>query len=132
MRVIRPLLSEIERVRGRLNDADHVLVVLDCERALSPDEAASLYDLAASDRYSLAVLSGRPVADLQERMPAGIICVGSDGLEIEGGGVSFVHRGAKAARLAIDQACCALEAALDGVRGVCVERKDLSATVHFR
>ena len=65
-------------------------------------------------------------------MALDVIYVGNHGLEIEGAGISFVHPDAAAARGAIDQACWDLEAAFEGVPAVTVERKDLSATVHYR
>jgi trehalose-phosphatase len=144
MRVIRRLSCEMASVRARLDGADHVMVALDYDGTLAPiaanPDAAELppetfdvlSELAASDRFSVAVVSGRSLADLKRKMPLDVIYVGNHGLEIEGPGISYVHPRAEVARMAIDQACWDLEAALAGVRGVMVERKDLSATVHYR
>lgn len=144
MRVIRPLLCELDRVLALLRQADRVLIALDFDgtlapmvddpkiAAIPPKTIETLTKLSCSPRYSLAVVSGRSLADLEGRAPAGAICVGNHGLEIRGGGISYVREGAEMARTAIDHACWDLEAALGGVRGMAVERKDLTATVHYR
>jgi trehalose 6-phosphate phosphatase len=144
MRVIRPLSSEIDRVCATLRDADRVLVALDYDGTLAPiagnpetaqhppEVADVLSELAASDRFTVAVVSGRSLADLKGKLGLDVICVGNHGLEMEGAGVSFVHPQAKGLRSAVDQVCGELEAAFAAVRGVAVERKDWSATVHYR
>jgi trehalose-phosphatase len=144
MRVIRPLLSEMDRVRERLNLSDRVLVALDYDGTIAPiaetpeaarlpaETARVLREIAALNRFSLAVVSGRSLADLKRRLALDAIYVGNHGLEIEGGGFSFVHDQAERMREAIDHVCWDLEAALSAVRGVTVERKELSATVHYR
>jgi trehalose 6-phosphate phosphatase len=144
MTAIRPLFAELERVRGSLAQADRILVALDYDgtlapiaadpkaAAISPETRAILNRLAASSRHSLAVVSGRSLADLRARLDVDAIYVGNHGLEIGGGGISYVHEGAPLLRAATDHACWDLEAALAGVRGVIVERKELSATVHYR
>jgi trehalose 6-phosphate phosphatase len=144
MRVIRRLCNEVESVCARLSDADRVLIALDYDGTLAPivgtpDEAELppetmdvLRELASSDRYSVAVVSGRSLVDLKRKLSLDVTYVGNHGLEIEGPGLSYVHPRAEVARTAIDQACWDLEAALGGIRGVAIERKDLSATVHYR
>jgi trehalose 6-phosphate phosphatase len=144
MRVIRPLFSEIQSVCARLDSADRVLIALDYDGTLAPiaespegarlpgETAEVLRDLASSERYTVAVVSGRSLADLKERLGLDVIYVGNHGLEMEGPGFSYVHPGAENLRASIDHTCWDLEAALHGVRGVQVERKELSATVHYR
>jgi trehalose-phosphatase len=144
MKVTRPLFDELRRIRYRLDRTDHVLVALDFDGTIAPiarhpaeaatpaETAEVLEDLAASARYSLAIISGRSVADLRGKAPAGAILVGNHGLEMEGGGISWRHEGAERMRQAIDHVCCDLETALAAVRGVQVERKGFSATVHYR
>jgi trehalose 6-phosphate phosphatase len=144
MRVIRPLCDEAERVLARLKGADRVLVALDYDGTLAPiagtpeaaqlppQTAAVLSELALSDRFTVAVVSGRSLADLKGKLGLDLTYVGNHGLEIEGPGISFVHPQAHAMRAAIDQACWDLEAAFENVPTIAVERKDLSATVHYR
>src|SRR5689334_22785301 len=144
MRVIRHLFDELDRVNWRLNQADRLLIALDYdgtlapitatpqEAVITPETAAVLGELASCPAYSVAVVSGRSIADLRPRLTSEIIYVGNHGLEIEGAGFSFVHEGAEATRSAIESACWDLEEALQSVRGVLIERKGLSATVHYR
>jgi trehalose-phosphatase len=144
MRLIRRLSNEVERLRARLEDADRILIALDYDGTLAPiagtpegarmpaETAAVLRELAASERFQVAVVSGRSLADLKRRLAPDILYVGNHGLEIEGAGISFEHPDAAPMRGAIDQACWDLEAAFVAVRGVAVERKDFSATVHYR
>jgi trehalose 6-phosphate phosphatase len=135
VKVIRPLCGEAERVWAQLNEADRVLIALDYDGTLAPLPSAAavvLSELARSNRFSVAVVSGRSLADLKGKLGLDVIYVGNHGLEIEGAGISFVHPLADALRGAIDQVCSRLEAAFDGVRGVAVERRELSATVHYR
>ena len=141
----QPLFRDLDRISQRIDQADHILVALDYDGTIAPiaetPEAARvepetesvLHELAASARVSLAIVSGRSLSDLRQRLPiAGVIHIGNHGLEIEGAGVSFVHQGASLLRRVIDLACWDLEAALQSVRGVQIERKGLTATVHYR
>jgi trehalose-phosphatase len=142
--VSRPLLPELPTLCARLRNCDHVLLGLDFDGTLAPivahpddaklpaGTAAILRSLAESEHVSVAILSGRPIADLESRINLDVICCGNHGLEIEGRGISFVHRGAAQLRSWIDLACWDLEAAFQGVRGVVIERKGLTATVHHR
>jgi trehalose-phosphatase len=144
MRLIRSVFDELERVTSRLDGTDRVLIALDYDgtlapiaatpqaAAMAPETAALLSELVECPKYSVAVVSGRSIAALKQRLSSNIICVGNHGLEIEGEGISYVHEGAESTLRAIDCACWDLEAALQSVRGVTVERKQLSATVHFR
>jgi trehalose 6-phosphate phosphatase len=140
-----PLFRDLDRLTSVIDRAGHMLVALDYDGTLAPiaetpeaahmepETEALLRELAASDRISLAIVSGRSLADLRKRLPVGgVIHVGNHGLEIEGAGVSFVHEGASMLHRVVDLACWDLEAALESVRGVRVERKGLTATVHYR
>lgn len=102
------------------------------EARLPPAAAALLERLAASPRYRLAIVSGRSLHDLRRRITTPSILVGNHGLEIDGGGVSFLHEEAAALSDAIARACDDVERALGDAPGAFVERKGLSATVHYR
>ncbi len=137
-------MSELPLLAARLLEADQILIGLDFDGTLAPiaprpddavmlpEASALLSSLASSERISVAILSGRSIADLRSKVNLDVIYCGNHGLEIEGPGLSFLHEGALAARTAVDQACWDLEAAFAGVRGVLVERKGLGATIHHR
>jgi trehalose 6-phosphate phosphatase len=140
----RDLWRDAGLVRAELQRADLILLALDYDGTLSPiaafpedagmapETVAVLRDLAASDRFSVAIVSGRSVSDLRRKAQGDLTLVGNHRLEIAGATVSFVHPAAAVMRPVLDHACWDLEAALEGVRGVFVERKGLSATVHYR
>ena len=97
-----------------------------------PELGERLGVLLRSERFTVAVISSRSVADLRSKVKLDAICAGNHGLEIEGRGVSFIHPEAELLRDAIDHASWDLEAAFYDVRGAFVERKGLGATVHYR
>jgi trehalose 6-phosphate phosphatase len=139
-----PLRDELHRVLDQLQQASHLLIALDFdgtlapfvadpeEAQLPPETARVLERIAASDGHTLAIVSGRSLADLRRRVPRGAICAGNHGLEIEGEGISFVHPAADLLRETVDRACLDLKAVIAGLPGVFLERKGLTATVHYR
>jgi trehalose 6-phosphate phosphatase len=140
----RPLHDHLESVVRRVRSAHRVLLALDFDGTLAPIAArpddvvlprstvSLLERLQAEPKVTLAVVSGRSIADLRRRLDIDCFYAGNHGLEIEGPGVSFLHPDALARRPALDCACDALETALREATGVFLERKGLSATVHFR
>ena len=138
------LASHSASILERVQDAESILVALDFdgtlapiasrpeEAAIPPRTASLLQELTKLEQIYVAILSGRPLADLRGKIQIDGIYAGNHGLEIEGRGVSFLHEEADSLRCLIDHACWDLEAALDGVRGVWVERKGITATVHYR
>jgi trehalose 6-phosphate phosphatase len=134
----------LENLQRAVAAADHVFAALDFDGTLAPivprpedaaiprETADRLRALAGSRHCTVAVVSGRSAADLKKRIGLDVIYAGNHGLEIEGPGVSFVHSEAKLLRGTIDLASWDLEAAFEMVRGVFVERKALTSTVHYR
>jgi trehalose-phosphatase len=137
-------LSTLQEVEARVLGASRVLIATDfdgtlCPIAGTPSEArlapATLEILrraADCQRLTLAVISGRALADIRGRLPLDVVFVGNHGLEIAGAGLDFEHDGARQLRPVIARAC-------DALRGVCldwpaawIEDKGLSATLHFR
>jgi len=120
-----------------------VFLALDFDGTLAPicprpDDAAipkatvaRLQKLAAAEN-TVALLSGRSIADLKRRAGLDCIFAGNHGLEIQGPGISFVHPDAVARRPVLHCACADLDTAVSAIEGAFVERKGLSATVHFR
>jgi trehalose 6-phosphate phosphatase len=135
------LLADLRRAVAA---AGHVFLALDFDGTLAPivprpEDAAMpaeagerLRELARRDRCTVALVSGRSVKDLRERVGLDLIYAGNHGLEIDGPGLSYLHPDADALRGAIDLASWDLEAVFEAVRGVVVERKGLTTTVHYR
>lgn len=140
--------SALERVAGWRNarqQAGRLLVALDFDGTLapiapSPDKAhlpatarAALARLARRSDTVLAIVSGRALSDIKERVGIpDIYYAGNHGLEIEGPGVDEVHEEATRARPHIVACIAALEPLLAAVPGSILEDKGLTISIHFR
>ena len=100
---------------------------------LAPSVRTTLAGLAGRPRVSLAVISGRSLPDVRERVEVpGVAYAGCHGLMIEGPGLAFLHPEAEAARPLMADLGAELTRDLDGLRGVEVEIKDFCVSVHYR
>lgn len=115
-----------------LFDFDGTLApIVDDPAAAAP--SLGVHDALAqlSDHYlRVGVVSGRPVAFLADHLPASVHLSGLYGLESAHLGLTSVRDGVDHWRQAITEAADTMEAL--GLRGVVVERKGLSITVHYR
>lgn len=137
-------LSAFAELDGWIARAQRILIAADfdgtlCPIADSPSQVRVapamlqvLRGITASDRLTLAVLSGRRLDDVRSRLPLDVTFAGNHGLEIEGAGVRFVHPEAVQLRPRLEMACTAVETAIRNWDGAWVEDKYLSATVHYR
>jgi len=143
-----PPLSDPEAVAAavvdRAAETDRLALFFDFDGTLAPivdrpDAAAAApgaADLLRTFRdapaVTTAVVSGRAIDDLRERVGVdGLAYAGNHGLELRAGGETTVHPAAAAARDALADACERLRESLD-VPGVVVEDKGATATVHYR
>lgn len=140
--------SALERVEGwRLarERAGRILVALDFDGTLapivpSPAEArlpdparAALERLARRGDTVLAIISGRALRDLKERVGIpGLYYAGNHGLEIEGPGVDEVHEEATRARPHIVACVETLDPILTAAPGSILEDKGLTISIHYR
>lgn len=100
---------------------------------LAPSVRSTLAELAASPRVGVAVISGRSLPDVRERVEVpGVVYAGCHGLMMEGPGVNFVHPEAAAARPLIAEIGAELARQLESLRGVEVETKEFCVSVHYR
>jgi trehalose 6-phosphate phosphatase len=143
-RAVKHCLGELAIIDAMLGRARRILIASDfdgtlCPIAESPDDVQvapamlkTLRRLTASERISLAVISGRALADVKRLLPLNIIFGGNHGLEISGPGINFEHARARDLRPSLAAACEALRCAVAPWAEAWVEDKVLSATVHFR
>lgn len=91
-----------------------------------------LKDLGA--RFEVGVISGRGANDVMEKVGiSGLIYAGSHGQEINmPGREMWVHPASARFKTELDSAADAIEALLNGLNGVVVERKPLAIAVHTR
>ena len=138
-------LDILPALRAARRRAGHLLAAVDYDGTLTPivaHPAAARLAPAARDviaRLALradtwvAVLSGRALADVQERLGLpGLYYAGNHGLEISGPGLEWVHPGARAALPALRAAAAELREELRTVAGAEVEDKGVSLSVHYR
>jgi trehalose 6-phosphate phosphatase len=140
-----PLFEHLPEIAGAIAAAPQIFLFLDFDGTLAPignnpenaymPEATceSLRKLAGRERVTLAIISGRALADLRQRVGfQKIIYAGNHGLEICGPGMDFVEPDAAHQIKALGELARHLRARLHGIAGVEVENKILSASVHFR
>ncbi len=128
---------------GRIRAASRVAYFLDFDGTLTPivqrPEDAWLDAGARAAIESLmqtgalvAIVSGRPLADLATRARAGCMYAGNHGLEILTPRGLYVHPEAVAARGALSRVVAELVERTAALQGIRVEDKELTASVHFR
>jgi trehalose 6-phosphate phosphatase len=93
----------------------------------------ALERLMAMDGVTVAVVSGRGLADVRERAAIpGIAYAGNHGMEIEGAGLHRIHPEAQAARPELEAVGARVMADLEGIDGAFVEDKGLTLSIHYR
>ncbi len=139
------LFDEWDSISRRLESVDHVLFLSDYDGTLTPivdrPELAVLNNntrkllrkLVKNRRYTVGIISGRALSDLKSKIDLeGIIYAGNHGLEIEGFGSSFLEPIAEEMRPFLGMLNKALSATMRGIKGVFVENKGLTLSVHYR
>jgi trehalose-phosphatase len=98
---------------------------------LSPQRRTELARLAR--RTLVGIVSGRPLAELRRMVAVpGAAYIGNHGMEIRAGGRTWIHPEAKSKAEAVARAASAIERRTSGYPGIFVERKGLTASVHYR
>lgn len=93
---------------------------------------AVLRRLCAERMITVAVLSGRSVSDVAERVGLPVIYGGDHGLEIHGSDFEFIAPGAESVRLHLPALCNKIRESIQDIPGALVETKRLTASVHYR
>jgi trehalose-phosphatase len=122
-----------------------IFLFLDYDGTISPivehpDEAvipenirATLNQLVQDGKTGVAVISGRSLSDVKQRVNIdGIIYSGNHGLEIEGPGIRYEYDIPGLYRRELEHIKTALTAAISGMKGVVLEDKGLTLSVHYR
>jgi trehalose 6-phosphate phosphatase len=143
--MIQPLFEHLPDIASSLAGAEHLLLFFDFDGTLAPigddpsaafmsrQAAAALSVLAGREGISLAIISGRALSDLRERVGLeSLIYAGNHGLEISGPEFDFVQPDAAQRIKPLGELARHLRTRLRYIPGVQVENKVLSASVHFR
>ncbi len=123
----------------------HLVLLLDFDGTLAPivdrpemaamprRTRAALDRLMAMGGVTVAVVSGRGLADVRERAAIpGIAYAGNHGMEIEGAGLHRIHPEAAAARPELEEVAAVIEPTLEGIDGAFLEDKGLTLSIHYR
>jgi trehalose 6-phosphate phosphatase len=140
-----PLFDHLSEIASMVRIANRVFLFLDFDgtlapvvedpggAAMSPRTREQLIKLAQKAKFTVAVISGRSLPDLQHRVGLdGVIYGGNHGLEISGPGFSFIEPVAAGRRRALQRLSASLEIRLRRFPGIIVENKGLTASVHYR
>jgi trehalose 6-phosphate phosphatase len=139
------VFDRLPDIATKLNAASRVYLFLDFDGTLAPivdvPEAASmsppirqlLIRLSRKWRYSVGIISGRSLADLQDRVALpGLTYAGDHGLAIHGPGLNFTEPAAAERKGLLRHLTLDLETRLSGIPGARVEHKALTSSVHYR
>lgn len=89
--------------------------------------------LAKKPNFTVSIVSGRSISELESLVKLSrVYYLGNHGLEVKGLGTYYVHRGALQNVGAIQTAYLQLRRSLDKVKGVIIENKVLTMSVHYR
>jgi trehalose 6-phosphate phosphatase len=140
-----PILENLDGIEHRITSAVHIGLFLDFDGTLSrivpvPQDAAlepgirsKLESLAARPDFTIAVVSGRALADVRARVGLGkLIYIGNHGLEIESESIRFREPQAEALRRELRSLALQLKLALCDTDGLELEDKGLTLSIHFR
>lgn len=101
--------------------------------AMSEEMHKALSRLVSKKQFILGVISGRALGDIKERVNIdGLIYAGNHGFEIEGPGLKFIHPLADELTSVLRLISQVLRKAFNNMRGVIVEDKGMTVSVHYR
>jgi len=143
--VLKHLLSACAEVLSRIDSAHRTLLLSDFDGTLAPivarpelaslsqETATLLLKLSQCPMYSVAIVSGRALDDLKDRVGIpGITYAANYGMEIESPRFSLLNAAADRARSLFRQLDEDLRSALAHIPGAIVEYKGLTLSVHYR
>ena len=141
----QPLFNHLPKIASEVESAGNLLIFLDFDGTLAPvvndptlasippETLRTLTSLAGLEKVSLAIISGRALADLKARVGLpNLIYAGNHGLEISGPGMYYLQPTAAKRVQALSELSADLQRSLQHIPGVQVENKGLSASVHYR
>ena len=139
------LLSAWPRVLEQTRKCKHILFLSDFDGTLTPivekpelvvmaEGTHRLLQVLAHDRhFTVGLISGRALADLKNKVNiSGIIYAGNHGFEIEGPGLNFINPVVDEIRPWFRIIRQVLNLTLGSIKGVLVEDKGITLSVHYR
>ena len=100
---------------------------------LSPKMKGQLEAIALSGKACIAILSGRTVNDIRDRVNIQDVYYGGNhGIEISGPRVNYTHPDALSGKHIIDRVCREIEQEIGNIEGAFIEKKKFGFTLHYR
>jgi len=100
---------------------------------LSGKIRSKLKEFSGQSGVTTAFISGRSLKELKKLVGIkGVIYAGNHGLEIQGKGISFRYPTPQRSLDAIEEVCLALRSGLSGFKGLLIEDKGCTLSVHYR
>lgn len=141
---MRNLLGRWDGLKKELS-GKYIMLFLDYDGTLAPivstpgrafisrEVKEILTELSKSPKCKLAIISGRALKDIMHIIGLeGIIYSGNHGLEIEGPKIKFETPVSSRYKAVLEQIRKDLNKKLSSIKGVLVENKDLSLSIHYR
>ena len=141
---MKNLFRHWDNLKKELSDK-HIMLFLDFDGTLTPivatpqqailcNETKGVLDkVSRNSRYKIAIISGRALKDIREKIGLkNIIYVGNHGSEIEGPKIKFESPISPRYKAILKQIKIELTKKLSSIRGVIIEDKGLSLSVHYR
>lgn len=139
------LFNAWQNIKERLESAKAILLLLDFdgtitpiakrpqEAELSPEMARVLKLLSRKKGFKVAIISGRSLSDLEEKIGLrSIIYVGNHGLEIARGRERFIYPEALESIPTMRKLKKSLKRELKSIKGAILEDKRVGLAVHYR
>lgn len=141
---MRHLFEDWDRIKQNLNNK-FIALFLDYDGTISPiadnpetafipkETRQLLYKLLKSPVFRLAIISGRALKDIKEKIGIeGIIYAGNHGLEIEGPKIKFESSSSVRYKETLQRIKDGLNTKLSTIKGAFIEDKGLSLSIHYR
>lgn len=143
---VKHLFSDWQSVSSQVKSADHIFLLTNFDGTLTPivsrPDLVSLDDemkeilssIPKKSRITFGVISGRPLKELEDLVGIkGIVYSGNHGFEVKcPKRKGYVHPEAQEAKPLIKKIARTLDERLSGIKGVKIEDKGLSLSLHYR
>lgn len=142
---MRHLFDEWTNIESGIKKSRHLLLLLDYDGTLTPiaptpgeallDDKLKkrLASLARKEKYTIGIISGRSLNEVKNLFKIkGVYYAGNHGLEIEAGNVKFIHPDFSRYQPYIKEVNDQLNAITRGIKGVVLEDKGMTLSLHYR
>jgi len=103
------------------------------QATLNKETKRLLTDLSKTEKFTVGIVSGRRLIDVRNLVKIkGIYYAGNHGLEIKGANIQFLHPSCIRSKAYITKVRKALQEKLGYIKGVIIEDKGLSLSLHYR